>query len=73
MIATTRNKQQQKFCESIRPFLDRLLELQLKATDFEPLKIIGKGAFGQVALVKVIVHKLSSVCFISTLCICLLI
>ena len=53
-MATTRNKQQQKFCESIRPFLDRLLDLQLKASDFETLKIIGRGAFGRVALVKVI-------------------
>lgn len=26
--------------------------MQLKSTDFEQLKIIGKGAFGQVSLVK---------------------
>ncbi|RWS19012.1 hypothetical protein B4U80_14515, partial [Leptotrombidium deliense] len=52
VIATTRNKQQQRFCEFIKPFLDRIQELQLKASDFEQLKIIGRGAFGQVALVK---------------------
>lgn len=50
----TRNKQQQKFCEFIKPLIDRIIELQLKASDFEQLKVIGRGAFGQVALVKVI-------------------
>ena len=53
VIATTRNKQQQRFCEFIKPFLDRIFDLHLKVTDFEQLKIIGRGAFGQVALVKV--------------------
>lgn len=53
VIATTRNKQQQRFCEFIKPFLDLLFELHLKVSDFEQLKIIGRGAFGQVALVKV--------------------
>lgn len=52
VIATTRNKQQQRFCEFIKPFLDRVFDLHLKVTDFEQLKIIGRGAFGQVALVK---------------------
>ena len=53
VIATTRNKQQQRFCEFIKPFLDLLFDLHLKVSDFEQLKIIGRGAFGQVALVKV--------------------
>jgi len=52
VIATTRNKQQQRFCEFIKPYLDRVLDLHLKVSDFEQLKIIGRGAFGQVALVK---------------------
>lgn len=52
LIATTRSKEQQKYCEAIKPFLDRLQELQLKASDFDTIKIIGKGAFGKVALVK---------------------
>ena len=50
---TTRNKQQQKFCELVKPLVDRINGLQLKASDFEQLKVIGRGAFGQVALVKV--------------------
>ena len=50
---TTRNKQQQKFCEFVKPLIERISELQLKANDFEQLKVIGRGAFGQVALVKV--------------------
>lgn len=53
VIATTRNKQQQRFCEFIKPLLDRIFDLHLKVSDFEELKIIGRGAFGQVALVKV--------------------
>lgn len=52
LIATTRSKEQQRFCEAIKPFLDRLQELQLKASDFDTLNLIGKGAFGKVALVK---------------------
>lgn len=52
LIATTRSKEQQKFCEAIKPFLDRLRELQLKACDFKSIKVIGRGAFGKVALVK---------------------
>lgn len=53
VIATSRNKQQQRFCEFIKPFLDLIFDLHLKVIDFEQLKIIGRGAFGQVALVKV--------------------
>ncbi|XP_054154350.1 serine/threonine-protein kinase Genghis Khan-like [Oppia nitens] len=49
---TTRNKQQQKFCEFVKPLIDKINELQLKTNDFEQLKVIGRGAFGQVALVK---------------------
>jgi serine/threonine-protein kinase MRCK len=49
---TTRNKQQQKFCEFVKPLIERINELQLKSSDFEQLKVIGRGAFGQVALVK---------------------
>ena len=37
----------------MRPLYDRFQKLQLKPSDFEQLKIIGRGAFGQVALVKV--------------------
>ena len=53
VIATTRNKPQQKFCEFIKPYLDQLQDLHITSSDFEQLKIIGRGAFGQVALVKV--------------------
>lgn len=59
VIATTRNKQQQRFCEFIKPFLDLIFDLHLKVVDFEQLKIIGRGAFGQVALVKVLIHDVS--------------
>lgn len=52
--STTRNKQQQKFCDFVKPLIERINKLQLKADDFEQLKIIGRGAFGQVGLVKVI-------------------
>jgi hypothetical protein len=53
---TTRNKQQQKFCEFVKPLIERINELQLKSNDFEQLKVIGRGAFGQVALVKVFIN-----------------
>lgn len=42
VIATTRNKQQQRFCEFIKPFLDLIFDLHLKVVDFEQLKIIGR-------------------------------
>jgi hypothetical protein len=54
---TTRNKQQQKFCEFVKPLIERINELQLKSSDFEQLKVIGRGAFGQVALVKVSINS----------------
>lgn len=41
-----------KFCNYVRPLIEQIDQWQLKASDFEPLKIIGKGAFGQVSLVK---------------------
>lgn len=51
-MTATRNKQHQKFCEFIKPYLDQLLELQISASDFEQLKVIGRGAFGSVSLVR---------------------
>jgi len=52
LIVTSRNKQQQKFNDFIKPYFNKLQQLQLKASDFESLKIIGRGAFGKVELVK---------------------
>jgi hypothetical protein len=51
-----KNKRHARFVDFIRPFVQRLQQLQLKCADFEQLKVIGRGAFGQVALVKVMIH-----------------
>lgn len=41
-----------KFVESARSFTSKVKKLRLSRDDFETLKIIGKGAFGEVAVVK---------------------
>lgn len=53
---TTRDKNSssQKFTNLVKPLVDYIRQLQLNSNDFEQIKIIGKGAFGQVSLVKVI-------------------
>lgn len=47
-----KNSPSNKFCDFVRPLIERINNLQLRSNDFEQLKIIGKGAFGQVLLVK---------------------
>ncbi|XP_072318245.1 serine/threonine-protein kinase MRCK beta isoform X2 [Eucyclogobius newberryi] len=47
-----REKHVQEFLESVRPFTERVRELRLHREDFEILKVIGRGAFGEVAVVK---------------------
>ncbi|XP_055088159.1 serine/threonine-protein kinase MRCK beta-like isoform X2 [Periophthalmus magnuspinnatus] len=47
-----REKHVQDFLESVRPFTERVRELRLHRDDFEILKVIGRGAFGEVAVVK---------------------
>ncbi|KAH9416425.1 hypothetical protein DERP_012853 [Dermatophagoides pteronyssinus] len=51
---TTRDKNSssQKFSNLVKPLVDYIRQLQLNSNDFEQIKIIGKGAFGQVSLVK---------------------
>ncbi|UXI17092.1 general transcription factor IIH subunit 5 [Sarcoptes scabiei] len=41
-----------KFCNRVKPLVDYINRLKLKSNDFDQLKVIGKGAFGQVSLVK---------------------
>ncbi|OTF73193.1 hypothetical protein BLA29_012538 [Euroglyphus maynei] len=55
-VKTTRDKNSsaQKFSNLVKPLIDYIKQLQLNVDDFEQIKIIGKGAFGQVSLVKVI-------------------
>ncbi|CAL9691913.1 unnamed protein product [Knipowitschia caucasica] len=42
----------QEFLQQVAPFTDRLKRLRLHRDDFEILKVIGRGAFGEVAVVK---------------------
>jgi len=48
----TRNKNQQKFLELIEPFVTQINSLRLQAKDFDLIKVIGFGNFGQVSVVK---------------------
>ncbi|XP_046919780.2 serine/threonine-protein kinase gek isoform X2 [Dermatophagoides farinae] len=53
-VKSTRDKNSsaQKFSNLVKPLVDYINQLQLSVNDFEQIKIIGKGAFGQVSLVK---------------------
>lgn len=48
----TRNKNQQKFLELIEPFVKQINQLRLQSKDFDLIKVIGFGNFGQVSVVK---------------------
>lgn len=50
--ALTRNKNQQKFLELIDPFVKRINQLRLQSKDFDLIKVIGFGNFGQVSVVR---------------------
>lgn len=50
----TPNKNQQKFLEFINPLMTQIIKLQLQAKDFDLIKVIGFGNFGQVSVVR---HK----------------
>ncbi|XP_065912103.1 serine/threonine-protein kinase MRCK alpha-like [Dysidea avara] len=41
-----------EFVESAKPLISRLTDMRLRADDFETLNIIGRGAFGEVLVVK---------------------
>lgn len=47
-----REKHVQDFLNNVRPFTEKVRELRLHRDDFEILKVIGRGAFGEVAVVK---------------------
>lgn len=46
------NRNLQKFLDYFNPFVQNLSKLQLKAKDFDLIKVIGFGNFGQVSVVK---------------------
>lgn len=48
----TRNKNQQKFLELIDPLVQQINQLRLQSKDFDLIKVIGFGNFGQVSVVK---------------------
>lgn len=48
----TRNKNQQKFLELIDPLVQQINLLRLQSKDFDLIKVIGFGSFGQVSVVK---------------------
>ncbi|XP_066574932.1 serine/threonine-protein kinase MRCK alpha isoform X2 [Amia ocellicauda] len=50
--ALRREKNVQEFLERSQPFVSRVRELRLRRDDFDILKVIGRGAFGEVAVVK---------------------
>lgn len=47
-----RNKNQQKFLELIDPLVQQINQLRLQNKDFDLIKVIGFGNFGQVSVVK---------------------
>ena len=47
-----REKHVTEFLEWARPFLQRVLELRIRRSDFELIRVIGRGAFGEVSVVK---------------------
>ncbi|KAL2082565.1 hypothetical protein ACEWY4_022383 [Coilia grayii] len=48
-----REKNIQEFLEWAKPFTSKVKQMRLRREDFEILKVIGRGAFGEVAVVKV--------------------
>lgn len=51
-LGLTRNKNQQKFMELIEPLVQQINRLRLQSKDFDLIKVIGFGNFGQVSVVK---------------------
>ena len=51
-IFLRREKTISDFLEYAKPVFVKIKEFRLRKEDFEPLKIIGRGAFGEVAVVK---------------------
>ena len=47
-----REKHVTEFLEWVKPFLTRVLELRIRKSDFEVIRVIGRGAFGEVSVVK---------------------
>lgn len=47
-----REKRFQKFIEWSKPYVSKIKDLQLKISDFDILNVIGRGAFGEVALAR---------------------
>lgn len=47
-----RERQIADFLEWAKPFMTRVAELRIRKADFETLKVIGRGAFGEVGLVR---------------------
>ena len=48
----TRSKNQQKFLELIEPLVQQINQLRMQSKDFDLIKVIGFGNFGQVSVVK---------------------
>ncbi|XP_056112029.1 serine/threonine-protein kinase MRCK alpha isoform X4 [Rhinichthys klamathensis goyatoka] len=48
-----REKNIAEFLEWVKPFTSKVKQMRLHKEDFEILKVIGRGAFGEVAVVKV--------------------
>ena len=40
------------FIEWARPFMNKISELRVRKSDFDLVKVIGRGAFGEVGLVQ---------------------
>lgn len=51
-VMSTRSKNQQKFLELIEPFINKVNQMCLQPKDFDLIKVIGFGNFGQVSVVK---------------------
>ena len=47
-----RQKQFSNFVEYAAPYIERVKQLRMQKNDFDILKVIGRGAFGEVALCK---------------------
>lgn len=47
-----RQKQFSNFVDYAAPYIERVKQLRMQKTDFDILKVIGRGAFGEVALCK---------------------
>ena len=47
-----RERQCVTFLEKFKPFVQRVSDLRMRKSDFEHLKTIGRGAFGEVAVVR---------------------